>query len=301
MPEPVDQCPLCNGKQSKPFDQRMFRGIAVKNRLCSQCGLVYQSPRMTEVELVEFYEKEYRQLYQGEQGPNAKDLAIQLRRAESLLDYVQPIIHSIVSHLDIGCSAGLLIDKFQKTFNSRSFGVEPGSAYRIYAQANGMNVFASLDDFKKEDYSPFELVSLVHVLEHIPNPVKYLTDIRQELLAQNGWLLVEVPNLYCHDSFEVAHLVSFSPHTLVQTLYGAGFRVETMRQHGLPRSLLLPLYITLLARPDETVKTSLTEPEPWVKLKRRYGMYHRKLLTRLLPRQAWVPLPGVSPKERTRD
>ncbi len=96
----------------------------------------------------------------------------------------------------------------------------------------------------------FDLISLAHVLEHIANPVQYLAGLRQNWLTEEGSLLVEVPNLYCHDSFEVAHLVAYSPHSLTQTLQQAGFEIVVFVQHGRPRSSILPLYLTVLARPD---------------------------------------------------
>ena len=76
----VETCPLCGGSQSRLFDQRSFRGQPVTNRVCRACGLVYQSPRMSDAELEEFYARTYRQLYQGKDEPDAKDLAVQRGR-----------------------------------------------------------------------------------------------------------------------------------------------------------------------------------------------------------------------------
>ena len=82
MTEIVAHCPLCGASSSAPFDQREFRGQLVTNVICRRCGLVYQSPRMTEAESQAFYEAEYRLLYQGQEGPNPKDLAVQTDRAQ---------------------------------------------------------------------------------------------------------------------------------------------------------------------------------------------------------------------------
>jgi hypothetical protein len=57
-------CPLCGSQQSSHFDQRKFHDQPVTNRICNVCGLVYQSPRMTEGELASYYEREYRLEYQ---------------------------------------------------------------------------------------------------------------------------------------------------------------------------------------------------------------------------------------------
>lgn len=289
-------CPLCGSTQSSLFDQRDFRGHRVTNRLCTNCGLVYQSPRMSDKELLAFYEEGYRQLYQGSAEPGGRDLAVQRMRAESLLSFAQDRITTISHHLDIGCSAGILLERFRRAYGCQPVGVEPGEAYRKYAHRQGLTVFATLEELKAVIESKFDLVSMAHVLEHLPDPVEYLSQLKENLLAADGWLLVEVPNLYAHDCFEVAHLVSYSSHTLTQTLESAGYEVSFITQSGQPRSRIIPLYLTVLARPVQALQKHPGQrkpdiiPEKAVRQKRKWGMFHRRLVTRLLPRQAWLPL-----------
>jgi hypothetical protein len=140
----------------------------------------------------------------------------------------------------------------------------------------------------------FDFISLAHVLEHIPDPIQYLRNLREKWLTGDGNLLVEVPNLYGHDCFEIAHLISYSVHTLKQTLQQAGYEIRVTQVHGMPRSRILHLYITILAKPSTIPKYSSTPslvnliPERNVKLKRRLGFLKRQILTRLLPRKAWL-------------
>jgi hypothetical protein len=134
---------------------------------------------------------------------------------------------------------------------------------------------------------------MMHVLEHIPDPASYLALLKQRYLNAAGWLLIEVPNLYAHDSFETAHLFSFSAHTLAQVVCKAGFAVSAIQKHGLPRSQIIPLYVTLLARPvnSKTGRTAYAvRPERGVAVKRRLGMLYRRILTRLAPEKAWLPM-----------
>jgi len=291
----VQHCPLCSSTQSLPFDQRTFRGQPVANRLCRACGLVYQSPRMTDVELEAFYAESYRQLYQGSQGPDSKDLAVQRGRARALLAFARRHIPAVSRHLDIGCSSGLLLQQFHQVYSCQPTGIEPGDAYRRYAQEQGLEVFASLPELRASNQAPFDLVSLAHVLEHIPAPVEYLEALGAGLLSPGGWLLIEVPNLYAHDSFEVAHLVAYSPHTLRQMLQKSGFDITGFQEHGQPRSAILPLYLTALARPSASPLPggSQVTPESGVRRKRRLGMLRRRVLTRLTPRRAWLPVAGA--------
>jgi hypothetical protein len=144
-----------------------------------------------------------------------------------------------------------------------------------------------LEELQLTEVSPFNLVSMMHVLEHLPNPLTYLQNLRDKLIEPDGWLLLEVPNLYAHDCFEVAHLISFSAHTLSQLVQKAGFRVVELRAHGLPRSQLIPLYLTLLAQPDKNAPYSF-KPDQLVRTKRRIGFMYRWLVERLFPKRAWI-------------
>jgi SAM-dependent methyltransferase len=287
MTEIVLNCPLCGSTASSPFDQREFRGFPVSNKICRGCGLVYQSPRMTEAENQSFYEAEYRLLYQGQEGPHPKDRAVQAARSQVTLDFVQKQVKSSPRILDIGCSTGLLLQQFKTHYQAQAFGVEPGKVYRQYAQSLGLEVFSSLEELQLTGVSPFNLVSMMHVLEHLPNPLTYMQNLRDELIEPDGWLLLEVPNLYAHDCFEVAHLISFSAHTLSQLVQKAGFRVVELRAHGLPRSQLIPLYLTLLAQPDKNAPYSF-KPDHLVRTQRRIGFMYRWLVERLFPKRAWI-------------
>lgn len=286
-------CPLCGGLDSSLFDQRDFRGQSVTNWICARCSCVYQYPHMSGEALDAFYEREYRKVYQGSEGPSASDLAIQEARAVTLLGFI--IRHQVhfSRHLDIGSSAGILLKQLQHVSGSQGIGIELGAAYRDYAQTLGIKTFPSLEEFDRMNDSRFDLISLAHVIEHLPDPVDYLKRLRENYLTATGWLLIEVPNLYAHDCFEIAHLVSFSEHTLRQTLRQAGYAVKALEKHGRPRSLRIPLYITTLAQPELDVETTALMPvkkEYGVRWWRRAGLFRRQLIERFLPGQAWVPV-----------
>jgi hypothetical protein len=289
MSEVVKVCPLCGSPENARFDQREFRGHQVANRLCRSCGLVFQSPRMTAAELDQFYKAEYRSMYQGDEGPSLKDINVQMARTISLVSFVEGHINHLNNHLDIGASTGELLLGFKKAFSTQPFGVEPGESYRSYAQDQGMEVFPSLDALQQTNGSRFDLITMAHVLEHLPDPVAYLITLRENFFSTQGWLLLEVPNLYAHDSFEVAHLFAFSAHTLKQVVQRAGFEVVALKKHGLPRSLILPLYLTLLARPASVERPVPLLQERSVSLKRRLGMVRRRVVSRLFPKRAWIP------------
>lgn len=261
------------------------------NVLCKNCGLVYQTPRMTSAELEDFYREKYREIYQGSEGPNEQDLMIQNARAKYLVSLIEDMgIEKIGRYVDIGSSAGLLMEEIQNVYHCFVAGIEPGAAYREYAQKKGLTVFPDLNRLLENEPQKFDLVSMIHVLEHVSQPVDYIRHLRDDLINIKAKLLIEVPNLYAHDCFEVAHLSSFSQDTLTQVLKKAGFRILYIERHGFPRSKLVPLYITALAEPVEAkIAPWEVNGEKLVGLKRRTGFLHRRIIERLLPDKAWVP------------
>jgi len=246
---------------------------------------------MTEEELKVFYQGEYRELYQGNEGPNQKDIFVQGARAQAIVNLLQDWgIEQVERYADIGSSTGSLLEDIKNKFQCQVFGIEPGEAYRQYAQSRGLKMFESLDAVEAAGEREFDLISMIHVLEHVSDPVGYLIDLRNSFITQAGKILIEVPNLYAHDSFEIAHLTSFSRHTLVEVLKMAGFRTIFMEPHGRPRSNMIPLYISLLAVPEVEKQDQIqVENEQWISMKRKAGLAHRKVIEKLFPHQAWLP------------
>ncbi len=116
-----------------------------------------------------------------------------------------------------------------------------------------------------------------------------MREIRQSLLASNGALLLEVPNFYAHDSFELAHLSCFTPHSLKEFLRLAGYEIQAFRKHGHPRSKTLDLYIGALARPIiPRARTGSGTPRTLRAPKRALAMLWRKVITRLRPKDSWL-------------
>ena len=282
MPEVVKRCLLCGSERSTLFDRREDRGRQVENRLCRDCGLVFQSPRMTAEEADVFYATEYRRLYQDKEGPSAQDMALQRARAASLQKYLQRYVRQVTDVLEIGASTGFLLLALREIYRCSVMGIEPGNAYRQFASRQGLRMAASIDEI---EMGSFDLIIMSHVLEHLHDPAGYLVNLRERLLSPDGWLLVEVPNLYCHECFEVAHLTSFSAHTLKQVVQRAGFEVFRLQRHGRPRSYVVAHYITLLARPARRIFR--LRGEHHVALKRRVGVGYRQMWASIRPGLVW--------------
>lgn len=286
-------CVLCGSEDQRPFSRVESFGFPLVYYQCGQCGLVYQSQAESQAADPEFYAATYRRIYQSSETPTEKDLWVQSQRAQHLIKTIRSVgVKEVGNLLDIGASAGVLLQSFREEFGCWVTGVEPGDAYREVAQSKDIRMFPLLEDLLESGLERFDLVSLSHVLEHLPDPVGTLRVIREKLLIKDGLLLLEVPNFYAHDSYELAHLTCYTPHTLSEAVRQAGFDIVVLERHGVPRSAMLNLYLTVIARPVRGgLKDRVVRPEKDVRLKRKVGMLYRRLIQKLFPQRAWLPLP----------
>ena len=287
------ECVLCQSSTNKVFARVTSFDIPLVYYQCANCGLVFQSSEESKAADPAFYAETYRDIYQFSAEPTQKDLWVQEQRARHLVAFLTSQRMSAPNRaLDIGASAGVLLADYRSAFDCDVTGVEPGDAYRAYAEAKGMRMLPSIEALQSANPQKFDLVSLIHVLEHLVHPVETLGTIRKELLADDGCLLLEVPNFYAHDSYELAHLVCYTPHTLGQVVQQAGYRVLQVKAHGVPRSSLLNLYLTVLAVPLPQGQTPpALKPDRHVHQKRQLGFIYRRIAQKIAPHQAWLPLP----------
>ena len=115
------------------------------------------------------------------------------------------LINSLSNHkgtlLDIGAGTG----NFCETSKQNSwevYGVEPSEKAREIAAKKNIFLHQSIEDFKGQQ---FDVVTLWHVLEHLPDLENTITAI-QKLLKPKGVLIVAVPNF---NSFDAKHYKRF--------------------------------------------------------------------------------------------
>jgi SAM-dependent methyltransferase len=93
---------------------------------------------------------------------------------------------------DIGCAGGSFLDGLGG-FAAATIGVEPAVSYHASLRQRGHHVFSSVAEAAKEWGSKVDVAVCFSVIEHVPDPIEFLRDIRA-LLAPAGRLLVSTPN-----------------------------------------------------------------------------------------------------------
>ena len=99
--------------------------------------------------------------------------------------------------LDVGAGTGDFLNYAKRNMWQVS-GVEPNEKARLKAAEKGIFLKAGIDEFKD---SSFDVITLFHVLEHLPNLNHQITRLNQ-LLNVGGVLIVAVPNF---KSFDACH------------------------------------------------------------------------------------------------
>tara|TARA_B100000989_G_C19529422_1_gene468781 strand:+ start:520 stop:1266 length:747 start_codon:yes stop_codon:yes gene_type:complete len=132
--------------------------------------------------------------------------------------------------LDIGCGYGWMLSQLNKK-KFKTYGVEINSDCRIIAERN-MHYYAN--DLKEFKNKKFDYISLIHVIEHLKNPVNFIDKIKKRL-KKGGTFIIETPDFdsamgrmynfkfrLLHDS---THISLFSLDSLKRLLRDKGFHI----------------------------------------------------------------------------
>jgi SAM-dependent methyltransferase len=222
----------------------------VRVGVCSACGLLQKDTSPSWSKLCEEIYGNYRIYHQAaghEQkargsgddqfGPRSELIAAFLRRSIEL-----PTAGCL---LDIGCGNGAFLRGMNKFFPDWWVtGADLNDTFREQIQAISTRASFRRNDELAAGHDRYDLVSLVHCIEHIPAPVAYLADARRHL-KRNGLLLIEVPDaeLNPFDLVVADHASHFSKATVVAVVEAAGYDVLACG------NLVVGKEITLLARP----------------------------------------------------
>ena len=141
-----------------------------------------------------------------------------------------PFVKPLDKLLDIGCGAGSFLS-FMKKKNLNVFGVEKNTTALEICAKKKLKVYNSLESLPN---ITFDIISLWHVLEHLPQPEEVI-EKTHDLLTSKGVLIVAVPNFSSHDRLHYKnnwaaldvprHLWHFTPEGLEEMFSKAGFKL----------------------------------------------------------------------------
>jgi len=215
----VETCPFCQGHDFNLFKTvhsaptlgiNFCGGMILMTTMssfvmCSGCGMVIQSPRMTDERIEQYYKTgTYRKhLGRSEEFIYKNELV----RAARQLDYLKSLDITIDSHIDIGSGNGY-------------FSQVVCDHYKIEPATYDLAVDDAVPD------ATYDLVSSNHCLEHTTDPVAALAMYRR---LCKKYLLLEVPGyaVTVQDLHGLGfpHLWNFPSKVLFAMVEEAGFKI----------------------------------------------------------------------------
>jgi 2-polyprenyl-3-methyl-5-hydroxy-6-metoxy-1,4-benzoquinol methylase len=199
----VNQCPICNSEifahyldcKDYTVSKEVFRLMQ-----CSACSLVITSPRPEMEFLGDYYASEdYVSHTETKKGLINRIYLLArkyaLGRKKKLLNTKAPAKGNL---LDYGCGTGA----FLHTMGSNGWqvtGVEPDEGARKLAASRIGKEILTPEHLVKLDDGSFDIITLWHVLEHVPEPVLSCKEFYR-LLKPGGKLILALPNHLSQDA-----------------------------------------------------------------------------------------------------
>lgn len=240
-------CKICGGSlklyQEKLFDDRHGYPGRFNILVCEKCGFGQLDPQLKDDELSDLYTN-----YYPRQNITARSIKNSIEYRNGWLNYiwrwyngVDNICHYYVKPkkkvLDIGCgSASSLLEI--KSMGAEAYGIEEDRNVEKPARELGLNV--EIGNIYNSKYSDnfFDYVTLSQVLEHIPDPQRFLISAGKKL-KNDGILIASFPNfdsvyrglcgkrwIHWHIPF---HLNHFSKKSLEILVKNSGFVIKKYR------------------------------------------------------------------------
>ena len=162
--------------------------------------------------------------------------------------------NGIGSVLDIGAGTGEFL-KVASEYGWKVQGAEPNEKARFISKEKGIDL---IEDFTEFSNRQFDVVTLWHVLEHMPNLEKTISQI-ETLVKPGGTLLIAVPNYKSFDAryynkywaaYDVPrHLWHFSKSSM-QKLFSKEFELKEIKP-----MIFDSFYVSLLSEKYKTGNT----------------------------------------------
>ena len=182
-----------------------------------QCGGYFQNPIPTDASIDKLYSNKYYDVFQSRK----KALAFEMPRALRMAEHLPQETGSMI---DVGCATGELMF-VAKEAGWQVAGVEPSKRGREMSQQYG-KIYCDCDEVDET----FDLVTSVHVLEHVPRPVDFLKQLAK-LLRPGGLMVVVAPK----DNYRAPHLIAVNEET-VKILFDragiGGVEIETINAYA---------------------------------------------------------------------
>jgi 2-polyprenyl-3-methyl-5-hydroxy-6-metoxy-1,4-benzoquinol methylase len=244
----VEGCPVCGSRDVILWHQYGGNDHVLKK--CKSCGLRFQPQRKNCSFEPHIYDsKVYREL-------RAKIELRTLSVAKSRLDYLLKAGLSYKSRiLEIGSNTGEFLHVVQKE-GFEVYGIEPSAGLVEYSKKRFKIKNVKVGHFPEVAFvGAFDVIVILHVLEHIENPYLFMKQIKSKLKPA-GVLYIRVPNgngfylnlfSFLHPHFrQYDHYYHYASHHLERILKSEGLEIVSLSSHEDSNNIYTTLYYMLV-------------------------------------------------------
>lgn len=239
MYKKITKCPLCKSKNIKNLiicEDHLVSGESFAINVCGNCTFKFTNPRPINEALHKYYQSEH-YISHTSKANSLRHFLYKTIRSYTLKNKLK-LVNSLSKKgiiLDVGCGTG----EFLKTCSNVNWdiqGIEPDQKAREKAEKLlDIKLMDSL--FNCTDENKYQIITLWHVLEHLPELNKTIKHLKN-MLSVRGRLIFALPNVDSYDAkkykeywaaYDVPrHLYHFSQITFKKLMKNHDLKVESV-------------------------------------------------------------------------
>lgn len=226
------KCYICDSDKSTVIKHGVRDNASINVLKCNACGFVYLDGHGHLCE--SFYEQNG--MEESDDSSVVFETPSEMDTERRFGQYKQQLYGKNV--LDFGCADGAFLHRLKREGTCKKlYALEPNHKYVETLRAD-FSYCSDIDDIPE---SSIDVITLFHVLEHIPDPLPILTQLYSKL-TDGGIIILEVPNAddalvksydcqsFIDFTYWSCHLYLFTAATLDNLLSKTAYKVDYIKQ-----------------------------------------------------------------------
>lgn len=279
----IKECEICSNNRFT----HLFKGSDKLLRLfgefnvvrCNCCGVEFLNPQPDHQELKKYYDPDkYYSLKKIDKDSFKLRLKLFLYKLYFTKNhnYIYKILFSPIKFmirstvikknlklLDVGSGTGQFLYEMQQ-LGLKTYGIEPGK----FDKSKDLNIKNTTLIQAKYPNDFFDIITMNHTFEHLPNPHETIKEIYR-ILKKNGTFIIGIPNTrsFANKLFNKnwlaydipRHLFNYSDKLMINILKQYNFKIKTIRYNSRPSQFVMSLYFLLGIKKRTGITNKLLE------------------------------------------